>query len=627
MSLQLWIPLNGTTNNQGLSGITMTGSPNSWGAGNMGKCATFTGNISNVIYNTTSEFNYTDNFSWAVWIKTNYTGTTAQYAFTVGRADAGGYGYGLHCLNATTCRVRYGSGSWDVIVTGSTWTHIAVTKSGSTIKIYKNGSLNSTNTFSGTTPTYADANGIGIGCFHYTSNIYPFYGSLCDFRIYDNCLSPREVKEISKGLYCHYALKNSDYARNYFTNAIAKTNVSKQANATVSYSEYDRTYTITPTAINSSAWGNGMCFTGTVLQLPYGKRAIVSFEAWSDIVATMNFDINNYPVSGSAWSGNDNDLTSSRITSSKSLPANTWTKMYFTYVNEHASNTNRVALYDNSTICVVMQSEDKLSPFKVRNIKYEIVDKSITTPSPWCPSWSDTDTFFGTEHDLSGYGNHGQITSSAYPTWASDSPRYQGSYVFNGSSSYIDCGNSFMCQGQTALTISLWAYSDNWTTFGRLYSCTESGGFNTEYNSSNSNMYFALNVYSNSDKTTHAYVSKIGDGSGYLKIPCSALSTGWHLFIFKYDMNSGTSVYLDGNLYSKSSFTSYGIYYNTSVYLYLGCEAGSSSASSPYFVGKLSDFRIYGTALSDADIQELYNAPITITDSGAIMTQGEFIEE
>ena len=108
MSLQVWLPLNGNLENKGISGIVMNGAPNSWGEnGKIGKCATFAGNISNRIYNTTTNFNYTDNFSWCIWIKTNYTGTKTQFAFTNGRADAGGRGYGLRVNSTSTITVYF----------------------------------------------------------------------------------------------------------------------------------------------------------------------------------------------------------------------------------------------------------------------------------------------------------------------------------------------------------------------------------------------------------------------------------------------------------------------------------------------------------------------------------------
>jgi len=43
---------------------------------------------------------------------------------------------------------------------------------------------------------------------------------------------------------------------------------------------------------------------------------------------------------------------------------------------------------------------------------------------------------------------------------------------------------------------------------------------------------------------------------------------------------------------------SYGLHFNTTAPLILGGEATASSYTSPYFDGKMSDFRIYSTALS-----------------------------
>lgn len=211
MALQVWLPLNGDTRQQGLNGTAISGAPGSWGNGNMGKCATFAGNA---VIKTASvhDFDYLDNFSWAVWLNTNHTGTTAQYVFTVGRADWENFGYALEVASATQCRARFGSSSWMFGVTGGQWTHVAFVKSGTNIKIYVNGVVQVNATFGGTAPTFAESIGVGIGCFHYSGgDIYYYNGSIADFRIYDNVLSPKEVHEIAQGLCCHYPL-NDPYA-------------------------------------------------------------------------------------------------------------------------------------------------------------------------------------------------------------------------------------------------------------------------------------------------------------------------------------------------------------------------------------------------------------------------------
>lgn len=188
----------------------MLGSPAFWDSGKIGTCAAFTGNVNNVIYNNTSTLNYTDNFSWCLWIKPNYTdGSGAQFVFTIGRADAGGRGYGLR-VNATNGFIYFGSSVYTIPLQNNEWTHVAFTKNGINVCMYINGALYSETTFTGTLPTYVDGKGLGIGCFHYSANIYPFSGSINDFRIYSHTLSPKEISLLSQGLVCHIPMGNID---------------------------------------------------------------------------------------------------------------------------------------------------------------------------------------------------------------------------------------------------------------------------------------------------------------------------------------------------------------------------------------------------------------------------------
>lgn len=203
MSLQLWLPLNGTNKQQGVSGRKFLGSPASWGGNTY---ATFSGSTSSVVYANYADWNYTDEFSFCFWICPNYTGSTSQYVFTCGRADYGGYGYGCEVISASAIRVRFGAHTANISVATNEWAHIAVTISGSTMTTYKNGAKVGTTSIT-TKPTYSDGNGFAIGCFHYsTSFIYPYYGSIRDFRVYDNVLSPKEIYTISKGLFLHWPL-------------------------------------------------------------------------------------------------------------------------------------------------------------------------------------------------------------------------------------------------------------------------------------------------------------------------------------------------------------------------------------------------------------------------------------
>ena len=162
MSLQVWIPLNGSNINQGTYGISTSGSPNSWGTGKLGKCATFTGNVGNRITTTASPGIYhRDNFTYAVWLNHNFTGSTAQFAFTVGRADSTSFGYAIQITSATSINCWFGSRSVGVACKANEWHHVAVTVSSPNIKVYVDGILAATSTVA-TVPTYSEANGLGL---------------------------------------------------------------------------------------------------------------------------------------------------------------------------------------------------------------------------------------------------------------------------------------------------------------------------------------------------------------------------------------------------------------------------------------------------------------------------------
>lgn len=245
--------------------------------------------------------------------------------------------------------------------------------------------------------------------------------------------------------------------------------------------------------------------------------------------------------------------------------------------------------------------------------KFETGDKA-TAYTP-CPT-DDPVMYDNVIYDTSGYSNNASVTDSTCPTWSSDTPRYKGSYSFNGSDQYINCGTSTMIDGQEEITINCWAYMDDWSNFNaRLFSCTEGGGYNTEAMSNS--IKFALSVYTASDKSKYAYNSSTG---GYPGIKLSDMTSGWHMITCIYKASVGDAIYLDGKLYEKNSYTSYGIHFNKNSYLFLGGESSGVNCIAPYFNGRLSDFRIYANTLSDFDILELYQSSASVDNGGNLST-------
>ncbi len=158
-------------------------------------------------------------------------------------------------------------------------------------------------------------------------------------------------------------------------------------NSTGTYEDSTNMWTLT--AINGAGgiWGAGLCIRNSRdILIPYGEGFILSFEVKVPVNCTWNVDTNCYPITGTSWSGNDNDNGTKRKTSSKDLTANKWIKCWAYYENTNSQNTNFLDLYDESNIGIINNTGNNLT-FQIRNIKGELGNK----PSDWTPAPEDID--------------------------------------------------------------------------------------------------------------------------------------------------------------------------------------------------------------------------------------------
>lgn len=154
-----------------------------------------------------------------------------------------------------------------------------------------------------------------------------------------------------------------------------------------SYDKTTDTYTIVSPVV-STVWGTGAAVKyddNHKVLIPYGKTYILSFEVKVPQALSINIDINNYTVSGSSWAGNDNDDGSMRGQSSYNIPANTWTKVWVRWANTNTKNTNKVDLYDNSSIGLVTKDCTSAITWQIRHVKGELGNK----PTDWTPAPED----------------------------------------------------------------------------------------------------------------------------------------------------------------------------------------------------------------------------------------------
>ena len=591
MALRLWLPLNGNTKNIGISNVSMTGSPASWGNGKIGKCATWTGSTTSVIHYDGTVFNFTDNFSWCAWINTNYTGSTAQYAFTSGRADAGGYGFGLQCASASVCKIRFGSAIYDVTVTGGEWTHLAFVKKGTNINIFKNGAIVSDVTFSGTLPTYSDGNGLGLGCFHYASgDIYPFYGSLCDFRIYDHCLSAKEVKEISQGLICHYKLDG--FNGGVRENLALGTNTANTSTNTLFYNEqtggstrtieYDNGIPVIVITRNSTIHSGWQYFS---------YNNINSGEIKTSTVYTISFDVKasvNGSIGLSAFM--QGNATNSKSESARAIQGNFYADKWSHIVLQTTTKSDFTGIA--STGQVIYMSCGALAAtgtvLKMKNMKMEIGEDDTA----WCPAKGEAGYSDSALIDSSGFGNNATKTGSFVED---NSSRYSCSLRSPNGTDFFTSGISF--SDIKTFTCSFWVKPN--VSSGRYCIIASNNA------SPNSGFWIAINC---ENRSVWFY-----DGS-YCSVSGSLTNDSWYHCVLVSD-NKTMSWYINGVKQTLAQDTAKDKTINISNLSLFNSYSGSSWNTINY--GSISDFRFYTTALSADDILDLYKVSESIDNLGS----------
>ena len=222
MALQVWLPLNGDLKNHGVGTITnASGNP------------TFVKSITGKGIDTTKEaYSFTcneledcDSFTVAFWVKVNSDSTiTGNYWDVLSLGDQN-LDKSIIVNNQLRFEANYDSPKGMIIAdngyynvfdsviafnTGNdTWHHVAliVDNENNTRALYRDGveiskttRSTSGNASSGFYPGTGTLTGqITIGKEHPNTII-------SDIRIYDTAISPKEIKEISKGLICHYTL-------------------------------------------------------------------------------------------------------------------------------------------------------------------------------------------------------------------------------------------------------------------------------------------------------------------------------------------------------------------------------------------------------------------------------------
>ena len=583
MGLQVWLPLNGDVNNQGLADVTVTSGTAKYKTGKIGNGLDLSSRVT---------FNCPDltglkRFTIMFWVKiedddsitTNWQDIFGTYEQ---KADGSSYGQfraetyynpktvsylGVHWHDNANCGIT--SGTLPTHYTGDRgiWHHCTiVVDSDQFIKSYTDGVLK--NEYM----TGLEGGHLYNGVFWLgeTNNIA---GCVNDVRIYDNCLSPREVKEISKGLVLHYPLSMPGQENLIKNSSLFQTTDYWVNNQNVVRSVENGEL---KAVINQSDSTPGLKYTeGLSLSSgEYTATVIVKVENGNKDYITYPFYIANISTNG--------------------YERESIGMGYYKY-----TNTFSVSSAISATLYILTSGSKIGETWHIKSVKLE----RGSHPTPWIPNPADAEYSAlgfddGIEYDVSGYGNNG--TKYGTLTYSSDTSRYNTSTVFNGTDNCIQFPFNDFCTNGDIFTMNIWWKK---TALGSKAYETLIGGPSG----------FEMDTRSGAAQALSLYMATTRGGNVYSPFNMNE----WYMVTL---VNDGTNelYYVNGTLVNtieKKNMPS-GNYY-------VGAWKNETGQN---FNGFMSDFRFYKTALSADDILELYHTPMTLANNGTLLTSGEFQE-
>ena len=566
MSLRVWLPLNGDLKNQGLDellfnnyNVTLNDS------GKIGKCALFDG-ASSYIQFTNWTINNNPQLSICFWVNSN--SSTLAGVFTCRKST-------VHQISLTTFGLSFRDTNHSSIKqlyftqpTVGVWSHYALIYDNGNWIIYKDGVEILNVTYSEATLNVI--NDIRIGRYLSSSNDVYFDGKLNDFRIYDHCLSPAEVKEISRGLVLHYKLDhlpiNNLIPFNLTTDNYTVYDYGNRTSGHIS----NNIYHVDGYQSTGAADSSFRITSNSYLTLTANKDYYLSFYCKAKSDGNLYFTQSNYPQTGLIDDLNNKYHAVNAVTIGTDYDG--WVTIK---VHTGSSTQYKIILgFDTPNIYGIGS--------------YIEFSKIILTTS--LPDLEST-YFDNTILDSSGYNNNGTITGEL--SLNSESPRYSQNIIFNTTSSHIRI-DDLPSTLANDFSVSWWSKLSTYSQ--KMPWCSANGN--------------RLNFYNGLYWNTYNGASNPIRKPGTTTIIATPSANVWHHFVMTGD-GTTCKFYMDGELYGIAK--TYQGLTATSILL----NGSADNASTYHLAGaEMSDFRIYATALSEEDVRQLYEVSGKIDNIG-----------
>lgn len=216
MSLKIWLPLTGSLENKGCGNYPLTmhrGSLIYHNEGKIGKCFYANGVNTIQIQNIIPDLYNISGYSLCAWFYIESNNTTHSGSAIISAGNWNNEVLNLALSDWSTdhyTRLRISGTNWGRTYAynfvKNKWYHVVICSDQNKTYAYVDGLLIG-DTAASFLPSNISGNNIDIGGATYYAGMQ-FFGRINDVRIYDHCLSPLEIKQISQGLVLHYKFDN-----------------------------------------------------------------------------------------------------------------------------------------------------------------------------------------------------------------------------------------------------------------------------------------------------------------------------------------------------------------------------------------------------------------------------------
>lgn len=604
MGLQVWMPMIGNINNQGLSNLS-----NLSGNYVQGTCSTF-GKCLNVPNSSPISFTAdglvnAKKFSVCFWtLADNSTKADWNQMLQLGdKKTDGSYGSNFRFESCKTYPRACSFHNNDIYaITGGsrilgssngTWYHVCVTYNGTELKSYTNGNLIGTDVGNGGYLTGY----VQIGSANY-------FGLMNDLRIYDEVISQKQIRSIYNLQIIHYPLNNiyevgitnkyfgdaAEGALNYDGNYITRTKLSN---------ERGYKYKLSYTGTGKDMWKS--LEIGSHFSFTAGRTYYYSCKVRCHSKSHTQLFLR------AARSRCNNDWVTNMV---DTLNADGQWHEYTVYQTINA-NFDRSGTTVTCNPWVEFYTNDMSTSGMSYTFDVDIKDVQVTEGQKY--SFIANEMVTSSVSDISGYSNNASVDVGI--GIGVQSPRYDACYYFSAKS-YLKFPNPIYAKKTIwGLTINMWVRLDS--------GC---GGYATILSGLNNppSNFPWLAVNTESSGLWSYIVSNAPQYGRGMSNELLSLNT-WYMITYVF--NSG-SVYWYLNGTRKGDITKYTTlnYINADMeYLALG-NSYSGTQWNTNFCGWISDFRMFTTVLSADDVKALYQNSASITSTGQVILAGEVVE-